>query len=136
MKKSFRYSLVALSFLSSPLWGDITVSSDTTTDCAINGNEYSGDSCNILDSNIEAKLNAGQDVNITSTSNIVISENISKTGGLDSNLTLKATGDIIANANTQITSTSNKLNTILWSDSDGNNDGMIYLKNSSLFQYF
>lgn len=47
-----------------------------------------------------------------------------KSGGGDSNLTFKASNSIIGNTAT-ISSTSGKVNTVLWSDSDASNAGAI-----------
>ena len=56
---------------------------------------------------------------------LTIGGNISKTSGTDATAALKATGSIVQNAAASITSTSNKLHTILWSDADNSGSGHI-----------
>ena len=68
-------------------------------------------------------LNGGTDVTITTDGYIRLGSPISKTSGTDATLTLKAGGDILIYSN--ITSTSSKLNTVLWADADGNGEGRI-----------
>ena len=61
---------------------------------------------------------------------LTIGGNIAKTSGTDATATFKATGTVIQNLSTSISSTSNKLNTVLWADSD-ENGGAIFLKPGS-----
>lgn len=62
---------------------------------------------------------------------IFVNSDIIKSAGGGATLTLKSERDIVVASGVDITSTSDKLNTVFWSDSDANNDGMIYLKNGS-----
>ncbi|MDD2382974.1 MAG: filamentous hemagglutinin N-terminal domain-containing protein [Sulfurospirillaceae bacterium] len=70
-------------------------------------------------------LNGGTDVTITTDGYIVLFSLISKTSGTDATLTLKAGGDIFIYSD--ITSISNKLNTVLWADADGNGAGRVQI---------
>ncbi len=64
---------------------------------------------------------------------ITISNNITETSATPSTLTLKATGNISLSANKNISSSNNKLNVVLWSDSDSSGQGYIGLGlNSSI----
>jgi filamentous hemagglutinin family protein len=96
---------------------------------------------------ISTALNGGTSVTVETTANvanygshgsdanygdITIASNISKTAGGDATLTLKAHRDIVMNSGTKIESSSNKLNTIFWSDSDSSNGGSIWLKATTL----
>ena len=62
--------------------------------------------------------------------NISVNSSISKTSGGDATLTLKAHGDITFNG-ASVTSSSGKLNLVLWSDWDSSNGGAIWLNGSS-----
>ena len=92
------------------------------------------DGFTILDSSISAALSGGNNVTITTgttgaqTGDITLSNaTISKTGGGDATLTLKADGSVLTSGTNAITSTSGKLHTILWSDADSVNRGKISL---------
>ena len=78
-------------------------------------------------------LNTGTSVLNEITGNITLNSgvNIAKTAGGDATLTFKATGNVLLNANSSISSSNGKLNTILWADSDGNSAGGIKLEGSS-----
>jgi len=56
---------------------------------------------------------------------LTVSGNISKSSGAEATATLKATGNILQNSGTSISSNNDKLNTVFWSDTDGNNSGRI-----------
>lgn len=97
------------------------------------------DSYVINDASIEAALNAGNNVTITTVNgagtedgNIVTSGavSINKTSGASATLTLKAAKNISVSSTT-ITSSGagGALNVILWADSDGNNVGKISTSN-------
>lgn len=62
---------------------------------------------------------------------IAFSGNITKNSGLDATATFKSTGSIILSSGVALSSTSNKLNTVLWADSDGDSDGGIQLLSTS-----
>ena len=63
--------------------------------------------------------------------NITVATSIAKTAGGETTLTLKAHGNIIMESGTSITSTSNKLNTLLWADSDGLGQGGVMIRNGA-----
>ncbi|RJX31606.1 MAG: filamentous hemagglutinin N-terminal domain-containing protein [Oxalobacter sp.] len=63
--------------------------------------------------------------------NITVASSIAKTTGGETTLTLKAHGNIIMEGGAGITSSSDKLNTILWADSDGLGQGGVMLRNGS-----
>jgi filamentous hemagglutinin family protein len=81
-------------------------------------------------------LNTGTDVTVetasggTDAGNITLAANIAKTAGTDATLTLKADNNIVVNSGVSISSTSNKLNVILNSDSDGSGLGNIQVLGS------
>ncbi|MDX9961511.1 MAG: filamentous hemagglutinin N-terminal domain-containing protein, partial [Aliarcobacter sp.] len=85
----------------------------------------------------ETSLNAGTNVTIETDTevsgdgDITVATNISKTAGGDATLTLKAAGNIIISKDIKISSTTGKLNTILWSDSDATNGGGITMNAGS-----
>ena len=91
----------------------------------------------ILASDISNSLSSGTSVTIStsasgaSVGNIAVNESITKTGGADATLTLKAHGDIIVAAGKTITSNSGKLNVVFNSDFDGNGSGGIGLLTGS-----
>ncbi|SLM27878.1 exported hypothetical protein [Desulfamplus magnetovallimortis] len=84
-------------------------------------------------SEIQNKLNADTSVVITTGSgagedgDVTISSAISKTAGGEATLTIKAARSIILNSNQSIASSNGTLNTILWADSDNNEEGSIFL---------
>ncbi|WP_164970313.1 two-partner secretion domain-containing protein [Halarcobacter ebronensis] len=97
-------------------------------------------------STIEAQLNNGTNVIIetgesgtnSQDGDIFLQTSINKTSGADATLTLKAHRNIFFADDYQsptafgsISSTSNRLNVVLWSDSDGNSDGSIWLPEGS-----
>ncbi len=58
-------------------------------------------------------------------------ENIIKSSGTDATATFKTTGNFLLDSNRKIESTSGKLNTILWADTDATSGGSIYLYGSN-----
>ena len=97
-------------------------------------------------STIETQLNSGTSVIVETAEagtnleagDIFLTTNINKTSGADATLTLKAHRNIFFGDDYttptsfgSITSTSNKLNVVLWSDSNGNNNGGIWLPEGS-----
>ncbi|RXJ81942.1 filamentous hemagglutinin N-terminal domain-containing protein [Arcobacter sp. F2176] len=108
----------------------------------------SNDSTILRASTIETQLNNGTNVIVETgeagtnleDGDIFLTTSINKTSGADATLTLKAHRNIVfADSYTSlssygsISSSSNKLNVVLWSDSDGNNDGSVWIpKNSSI----
>ena len=74
-------------------------------------------------------LNGGTSVENVVTGDMTWSDNVTltKNNGGDATLTLKATGGITLGTGSSITSSSGKLNTILWADSDNNEVGGIRL---------
>lgn len=78
-------------------------------------------------STINASLNNGTSVLLEATNDITINDNISKTAQTDATLTFKAGNNISIASSKSINSSSNKLNLVLWSDSDGSNVGGISL---------
>lgn len=82
-------------------------------------------------STINASLNNGTSVLFDATNNITINDNISKTSGTESTLTFKAGNNISVSSGKSISSPIDKLNLVLWSDSDGSNSGGITLNSNS-----
>ncbi|QKF81563.1 hemagglutinin domain-containing protein [Halarcobacter ebronensis] len=97
-------------------------------------------------STVESQLNNGTNVIIetgeagtnSQDGDIFLQTSINKTSGADATLTLKAHRNIFFADDYQsptslgsISSTSNSLNVVLWSDSDGNSDGSIWLPEGS-----
>ncbi|PRZ22782.1 MBG domain-containing protein [Flavobacterium granuli] len=64
--------------------------------------------------------------------NIVLATNISGALSTERTLTLKATGNIMFNTGSSIVVSGKALNTVLWSDSDKDKAGAIYLKQSAI----
>ncbi len=62
---------------------------------------------------------------------ITIAADVTKSAGADATLTLRAHNSIIQNAGTNIASSSNKLNLVLWADSDATGGGYIQLGGAS-----
>lgn len=117
--------------------------------------ESLNDSTVLRASTIESHLNNGTSVAVITASagtnledgDIFLETNINKTSGGDAVLTLKAHRNIVfadrdtsftkdyagPNSYGSISSSSNKLHVVLWSDSDGNNDGSVWIpRNSSI----
>ncbi|RXK03913.1 hypothetical protein CRV02_01600 [Arcobacter sp. CECT 8989] len=97
-------------------------------------------------STIETQLNNGTSVIVetaesgtnSEAGDIFLTTSINKSSGADANLTLKAHRNIVfaddystPTSFGSITSTSGKLNVVLWSDSDGNSNGSIWLPEGS-----
>ena len=79
------------------------------------------------DNNITlGKINPNGNLNVEAVGDLTVFGDITKTSGTDATATLKATGNIIQNFSS-ISSSSNKLNVILNSDSDGSGQGGIYI---------
>ncbi len=76
-----------------------------------------------LATTIQNSLNAGIDYPLTATGNIIVSANILKNAGTAATLTLKATQSITFSSAYSISSSSDALNIVFWSRSDGNNAG-------------
>ena len=121
---------------------NVTISTSTSSSGSWSGTDpdiwtASASGSTILNSDINSKLNNGTSVTITTGTsgsedgNITVASSISKTSGVDATLTLKAANNITINSSVSISSTSNKLNTILWADCDGSGSGQITLNNSS-----
>ncbi len=87
---------------------------------------------NISGSTIDTTLNNGTSIILEATNNISINDNISKTSGADSTLTFKAGNNISLSSGKSITSTSNKLNLVLWANSDANGGGVTLNSGSSI----
>jgi filamentous hemagglutinin family protein len=88
----------------------------------------------IRNSAINTQLNNGTSITIytggasgSEAGNITVASNISKTSGGDATLHLKADNSVIVSDNISISSTSNKLNTILNADTDTDNAGNIQM---------
>lgn len=138
---------------------NIRIVSDATAEKNLDilGGEYksSNDSTVLRASTIESHLNNGTSVAVITASagtnledgDIFLETNINKTSGVDAVLTLKAHRNIVfadrdtsftkdyagPNSYGSISSNSNKLHVVLWSDSDGNNDGSVWIpKNSAI----
>ena len=79
-----------------------------------------------------ATLNGGTSVENTA-ADITVSSGVSiaKTGGGDATLTLKAQSTIIFGTGTSISSSSNRLNVILWADSNNDNNGGVRLEGAT-----
>ncbi len=99
------------------------------------------DSFTILDSSISTALTNGNNVTITTgttggqTGNITLDNaNITKTGGANATLTLKADDSILTNGTNSISSSMGALNVILWADAEAvpNNSGSISLTNTAI----
>ncbi|WP_448534047.1 two-partner secretion domain-containing protein [Parathermosynechococcus lividus] len=111
----------------------------TITNTSTSGGSFSGgnpdiftptaNNATVLNTTVNASLNAGTSVTITTGStgfqagNITVNAAISKTSGGDATLTLAAANSIFVNAN--IISSNNKLNIILNADADANGFGAI-----------
>lgn len=80
---------------------------------------------NVLNTDIDAALNAGTSVDLSASGSIEFSASISKTAGGDATLTAVAGTDILMDSNVAISSTSGKLNTIF--DADATNGGSGYI---------
>jgi len=96
------------------------------------------DSAVVTVASIQAALNAGTSVSITTgaagantqNGNITVSNAISKTAGGDASLTLKAHGNIDVNAG--INSNTGALDLTLWSDSDNSGSGYIQVTSAAI----
>lgn len=119
------------------------------TDVKTNGGEWLLDPVNIaidstLAGNISTALGSGSVTISTSGSNtpstatgesgtdgdIAVNSSIAKASGNDSTLTLKAHRHITMASGVTVSSTSNKLNLVLWANQDGVGDGRIEIGNS------
>ena len=88
---------------------------------------------NINTSVIQDYLNSGSNLILDSSSgDIELSNSILKSTGSDVSLTIKASNRIIFNSGASISSSSNKLNLILWSDSDNDEQGGISLTSTNI----
>jgi len=78
-------------------------------------------------------LNGGTSVENAVTGSITWNDSVtlSKTNGADATLTLKASDSITLGNDSSISSNSNKLNVVLWADSNSSGDGRITLNNGS-----
>lgn len=73
----------------------------------------------------------GSSGNVGDAGNIAVNANITKTGGVDSTLTLRAHNDIEVASNVAISATTNRLNVVFNSDLDGSGAGAIKLNTGS-----
>nr|WP_315209788.1 YDG domain-containing protein [uncultured Albidiferax sp.] len=73
----------------------------------------------------------GSSGNVGDAGNIAVNANITKTGGVDSTLTLRAHNDIEVASNVAISATTNRLNVVFNSDLDGSGAGAIVLNTGS-----
>ena len=97
------------------------------------------DSAILRPTSIEASLDSGTDVTVTTGTagnnsqegNITVASNIEKIDGGDASLTLQANNDIIINEDVQISSNFNILNVTLNADRDANNAGAIQMNPGS-----
>ena len=106
----------------------ITSSASSVSGWAISGGVLTAtDSVFINHQVIEDALEAG-DLVISSTRDIFIDADIAPALSGNSSLTLKATRDIHMESNSSITATGSALQTVLWSDADASDGGMVYLK--------
>ncbi|WP_297337586.1 YDG domain-containing protein, partial [Algoriphagus sp.] len=64
--------------------------------------------------------------------NIIVATAISPALSAERTLTFKASGSIVFNSGTSLIASGDKLNTILWSDADGNQSGSIFLNESTI----
>jgi len=80
-------------------------------------------------------LNGGTDVTNLVSGDITVNNGIliNKTTGGDATLTFKATQDVFVGSDVVISSTSGKLNIVLWSDSDNSDAGSIVVDNRTAF---
>lgn len=114
---------------------NITISGTTTVNSTA-GPTYTptATGSNILNTDINAQLNAGTAVVVDTTGagaengDITVSAAISKTSGAATSLTLKAHNNIITNAS--ISSSSGALDIALTADQDSNNTGAVTLNNT------
>lgn len=100
------------------------------------------DNSYVTTGSIETSLNSGTNVEVMTSASaisaklgdITLSNSITKSSGSDATLTLKAVGSIIVNNDADITSTFNKLNIILTSNSDSSTTtgGAISIKKATL----
>nr|WP_315186791.1 YDG domain-containing protein [uncultured Albidiferax sp.] len=73
----------------------------------------------------------GSSGNVGDAGNIAVNANISKTGGVDTTLTLRAHNDIVVASNVAISASTNRLNVVFNSDLDGSGAGAIKLNTGS-----
>ncbi|OYT18764.1 MAG: hypothetical protein CCU26_15020, partial [Nitrospira sp. UW-LDO-01] len=87
-------------------------------------------------SSIVSSLNSGTNVEyFVDNGHLTVATNINKTSGGDATLTLKVDGNIaFINQNQSITSTSGRLNTLLWADQDSSLGGWILLNPGTSIQ--
>jgi filamentous hemagglutinin family protein len=116
---------------------NITISNGATSNIAGNPDWVStGNSAVLNNASVEAALNAGTSVTVTTgatgaqAGNITVSNTISKTAGGNASLTLTAHNNIAVNAT--ISSNSNKLNVTLRADSDNSGAGDIKVTNAAI----
>ena len=87
-------------------------------------------------SSIVSSLNSGTSVEyFVDNGHLTMATNINKTSGGDATLTIKADGNIaFINQNQSITSTSGRLNTLLWADQDSSVGGWLLLNPGTSIQ--
>jgi len=109
------------------------------TDFSINSGAGALDASGIGADTLSATLSAGTSVTIATdpadnageTGIIAVYASVEKTGGADATLTLKAHDSIYIHNGVTLSSTTNKLNVVLWADSDNSGSGAIYMSSGS-----
>ena len=104
--------------------GGIAINGGTVTTQGVqtyNGNVTLGSAATTL-----TQTNANTDFTVQS------GKTITNATGADASLTIKTTGSILMNNLSSISSSSGKLNTVFWADSDANSSGMIYLNTATV----
>lgn len=94
----------------------------------------SGGAVSIKDANSLTLGTIGMSGNLTVDAlagDLTVSGNITKSSGANATATLKATGNIVQNAGTAVSSSSNALNTVYNADSDASSDGAIVINNGA-----
>lgn len=111
--------------------GALTVNATTTT---LNANTIKTDGSQTYNTNLVAGAASTTLESVGANTNISLSsgKNITSDFAGDTTLTLKTTGNIILNTSSSISDTSNKLNTVLWADSDGDSNGAISVSGSTI----
>ncbi|MBN2654578.1 MAG: filamentous hemagglutinin N-terminal domain-containing protein [Nitrospirae bacterium] len=101
----------------------------STNNIAINGGAVTTEGLQTYNGNVTLSSAATTLTQTTADTDFTVQtgKTITNAYGADSSLTIKTTGNILMNANTSISSSSGKLNTILWSDSDNSANGYIFI---------
>ena len=109
----------------------ITIGSTSAGALTVSGATTFNDSTT-LRSNSTVAINAAVNIveNLTAIAgggDLTVAANVAKTSGSDATATFKATGSVIQNSGVSISSSTNRLNTILWSNSGGSGSGYIQI---------